>query len=280
MRAFLFCGALADYYVPDHSSDKVEVKMKEEEEESEARFMNEYTESKNYLSSLSNALQQEQSNLPPINTSSRRDCRFGRRCERFGLDDEHSRLFHHSFFKESEFCLSDFIHRMNIEKASFEGDVKAAVIIRARLEREKRRIDRAFLGGRPSYVTDKPREGNVMIPTAVAIALSFNADAVDEESERAANLLRNAGESSNNSGGDRRRNIDQSAAFLGMACNTTALLSTPNFGFLLERYKSVASSSVSSSISASQQNVDADERAQTHNRMELRRKSRAKLISQ
>ena len=284
MRAFLFSGALEDYYVPDHNSDNVEVKMKEKEEE-ESRFMNEFIESKNYLSSLSNTLQQAQSNLPPFNTSSRRDCRFGRRCERFGLDDEHSQLFNHSFFKESEFCLSDFIDRLNIQTASFEGDKKAAVIIRARMEREKRRIDRAFLGGRPSHVTVKPKEGNVMIPTAVAIALSFNADDIDEESEQAANLLRNAGESSNNSGGGGgggggRRTIDQSAAFLGMACTTTALLRTPNFGFLLERYKSVASSSFSSSISASQENADDDERAQTHNRMELRRKSRAKLINQ
>jgi len=268
MRSFLFTGKLADFYIPDQLVNSTSTDETINKETSHFhREKKELVESKDFLSSLSIAIQQAQINLPPVNSAYRRDCRFGKRCERFGLDDDHSRRFQHDFFNEKEYELSDFIAYVNKSEASssFEGDVAAAVIIRARLEREKRRIDRAFLGGRPSTITEKPKAGFIKIPTLEAISSTFNADAIDEESERAANLLRNTGDSNS-------IKADQSSAFLALACTTEALLTTPNYKFLLDCYMSTSA--------ASHHKADAyvSDRVLTQNRMELRRKARAKML--
>jgi HAD superfamily phosphatase (TIGR01681 family) len=283
MRSFLFNKELQGKYISDFDQNEEVVnstKMRQNEDlDLYFNEKKEVIECRNYLALIfSGSFQHPQSNLPPASLS-RRECRFGIKCERLGLDEDHSRLFVHSFLHNKEFKLTSFIDHMNVDinhESTYEGDVQASIIVRARLEREKRRVDRAFLGGRPSVITEKPKSGYVFIKTTVALSSIFNPNIVDEESERAANLLRNAGEKNEKNGkisfDESMQTISFSKSILNLTCSLSALGASPNFSFLFEHYLSSPLSIV--------QKIKTDHEEDNSNRMELRRKARKNQIQE
>lgn len=166
-----------------------------------------------------NALQPRLAMPPRSAARPRQPCRFGAKCQRLGIDDHHMSMFTHDFMYTPKSSSSgsngsgggtenagNAQYSAGLAEAVADGvlsgDAQAGKVYRARMIKERSRPDRAFLGGLPTQLTDKPPAGHLLIPLKTALAAQFDAGAVDAASEAAADALRGGGETSSTSSTD------------------------------------------------------------------------------